>query len=133
MLRPIFDQKSRRDGQVAPELARALEWWLVVLNMDLAEVREWHQSAESTVHLLCDASGSPPQLGAVLFTDGVCYWTQCLAEPDTMKYFASRSDQQIMGLELLAISLGLCTFEHLLRGRNVVVHCDNTGSEVGVL
>jgi len=50
-----------------------------------------------------------------------------------MKYFASRSDQQIMGLELLAISLGLCTFEHLLRGRNVVVHCDNTGSEVGVL
>ena len=38
-----------------------------------------------------------------------------------------------MGLELLSISLGFCTFEHLLRGRQVVVHSDNKGSEVSVL
>ena len=35
-----------------------------------------------------------------------------------------------MGLELLAVSLGLCTFVGLLRGKKVVVHCDNTGAEV---
>ena len=35
-----------------------------------------------------------------------------------------------MGLELLAISLGLCTFGPWVNGRNMVVHCDNTGSEV---
>ena len=34
-----------------------------------------------------------------------------------------------MGLELLAISLGLSSFDHLLRKRRVVVHSDNTGSE----
>jgi len=34
-----------------------------------------------------------------------------------------------MGLELLAISLGMCTFASLLVGRRVVVHSDNTGSE----
>ena len=44
--------------------------------------------------------------------------------------FRARRDNQIMGLELLAISLGMCSFEHLLTGRAVVVHCDNTGSEV---
>ena len=35
-----------------------------------------------------------------------------------------------MGLELLAISLGLCTFGEWLKGRSVVIHSDNTGSEV---
>ena len=36
-----------------------------------------------------------------------------------------------MGLELLAISLGLETFKELLSGRRVVIHSDNSGSEVG--
>ena len=35
-----------------------------------------------------------------------------------------------MGLELLAISLGLSTFDQLLRGRRLTVHSDNSGSEV---
>ena len=34
-----------------------------------------------------------------------------------------------MGLELLSISLGMCTFEQLLFGRRVVVYSDNSGSE----
>ena len=38
-----------------------------------------------------------------------------------------------MGLELLAISLGLGTFQKQLKGRLVVVHSDNSGSEVGVM
>ena len=37
-----------------------------------------------------------------------------------------------MGLELLAISLGLSTFEGLIEGRKVVIHSDNIGSEVSV-
>ena len=131
MLRPIFDQKTRRDGLVGPELARALEWWLVVLNMGLAEVKEWFGSDAWPVHLFCDASGSPAHLGAVLFIDGVWYWTHLEPGQHILQWFERRGDQQIMGLELLAISLGMCTFEHLLRGRNVVVHCDNTGSEAG--
>ncbi len=35
MLRPIFDQKSRRDGKMSPELRRALVWWLQILRADL--------------------------------------------------------------------------------------------------
>lgn len=35
-----------------------------------------------------------------------------------------------MGLELVAVSLGLCTFIDMLRGKKVVVHCDNKGAEV---
>ena len=35
-----------------------------------------------------------------------------------------------MGLELLSISLGLPTFEQKLKGRRIVVHSDNTDSEV---
>ena len=47
--------------------------------------------------------------------------------------FRNRKDNQIMGLELLAVSLGLGTFESVLAGRKVVIHSDNTGSEVFVL
>ena len=41
MLRPIFDQKSRRDGHIDSQLRRALQWWRKVLVLDLSEVREW--------------------------------------------------------------------------------------------
>ena len=51
-------------------------------------------------------------------------------EPSVLARFRSRRDNQIMGLELLAISLGMCTFEWLLKDKKVVVHSDNTGSEV---
>eukprot|EP00973_Karenia_brevis_P036167 4987680-Karenia_brevis.AAC.1 len=37
-----------------------------------------------------------------------------------------------MGLELLGISLALSTFGDFIRHRNVVIHCDNTGSEVAI-
>ena len=48
---------------------------------------------------------------------------------DILAFFNVRKDNQIMGLELLAISLGLSSFEHLLKKRRVVIHSDNTGSE----
>ncbi len=130
MLRAIFDQTTRRDGHMCPEFLRSLRWWLTVLELGLAEVREWKQSASPPVHLFCDARGSPAHLGAVLFADGRCFWTHMAPPRSVVDRFRRRSDQQIMGLELLAISLGLCSFESLLRGRNVITHSDNKGSEV---
>ena len=38
-----------------------------------------------------------------------------------------------MGLELLAVSLGLSTFKKMLQGKRVVVHCDNKGAEASAV
>lgn len=46
-----------------------------------------------------------------------------------LKAFQPREDNQIMGLEMLSIALGLCSFEHLLRRRRVVIWSDNTGAQ----
>lgn len=130
MLGPIYDQKTRHDGQMAPELRRALLWWLAILLSGLCERREWRKSSRPPVHLFCDARGHPAHLGAVLFVDGRCYFTHYAPPAQLLERFRSRRDNQIMGLELLSISLGFCSFAELLRERNVVVHSDNTGSEV---
>jgi hypothetical protein len=129
MLRAIFDQKSRRDGRMAPELRRALCWWRQVLELKLAELREWEASGTRPVQLFCDARGNPAHLGAVVFVDGRCLWTHMVPPPAVLKHFRRRRDNQIMGLELLGISLGLCSFQSELAGRKVVVHCDNSGAE----
>ena len=34
-----------------------------------------------------------------------------------------------MGLELLAVALGLSSFSELVQGRQVVIHSDNAGAE----
>ena len=129
MLRPIFDQKSRRDGCISPELRRALSWWLQILRCGLCERKAWSEDCTPPLHLFGDASGSPAHLGAVLFTEHECYYTHLVPDPEILQRFKRRKDNQIMGLELLAISLGLCTFEKFLVNRKVIVHCDNTGSE----
>ena len=60
--------------------------------------------------------------GAVLFAD--CPPPECVTA-----HFVKRADQQIMGLELLSIALGLCTFKAQCEGRIVFVHSDNKGAE----
>ena len=130
MLRPIFDQKTRRDGGMTPELSRGLEWWDEVFDKQVAELRDWKEEYSPPVHLFCDASGQPPYLGAVLFIDGMCWYTHMKVTDDILERFKRRRDNQIMGLELLSISLGLSTFEEMLKGRRIVVHSDNKGSEV---
>ena len=132
MLRPIFDQKTRRDGKISPELAAALQWWLQVLKSGLAELKEWRAPPQQPLHLFCDASGSPPHLGAVLVYDDAAFYTDLVPSHQLMEAFRHRRDNQIMGLELLAISLGLSSFERLLAGRNVIIHCDNSGAESAV-
>ena len=131
MLRPIFDQVSRRDGAVDAELRRALAWWKSVLALGLSERHDWRAQAEKSVaHVFCDASGDPAHLGAVAFIDDRVLWTHMAPPPEVVAQFRRRRDNQIMGLELLAISLGMSTFEELLCDRTVVFHCDNSGSEV---
>ena len=51
-------------------------------------------------------------------------------QADAVDLFRRRNDNKIMALELLAIAMALSTFEKELRRRSVVIHCDNTGSEV---
>ena len=130
MLRPIHDQKSRRDGSLSPELVRALRWWCEILRKGLSERKPWETRRHSPVHLFCDARGFPAHLGAVVLVDSECYFTELEPPSGVVDLFRHRRDNQIMGLELLSISLGLCTFEALIRDRNVIVYSDNTGSEV---
>ena len=130
MLRPIYDQQSRRDGKIAFELRAALEWWRVMLTKGIAEFHDWEAPTGQPVHLFADARGSPAHVGAVLVVDGACYWTHSRVPRHLMSRFRRREDQQIMGLELLGIALGLTTFAPRLKQRKLVIHCDNTGAEV---
>ena len=130
MRRPIFDQKTRRDGEMSAELNRAWMWWAEIFGKEFAELRTWGAAHNLPVHLFCDASGYPPHLGAVLYSDGQIWFTHMAVTDSDLSRFKRRADNQIMGLELLSISLGLSTFEDKLRDKSVVIHSDNTGSEV---
>ncbi len=130
MLRPIFNQKCRRDGKFSAELKRALLWWKAVLTQGLAETREWATADTEPLQLFCDARGQPPVLAAVMVSEQGKFYTYMDAPASILCHFKRRADNQIMGLELLAISLGLSTFCEMLSHRNTVVHSDNTGSEV---
>ena len=149
MLRPLFDQKSRRDGQVDFELHAALRWWKDVLSRGvpsllravtevcdsfqvsgIAEGRSWAPPAGRISHLFCDARGHPPHIAAVLFQNGKCTFTHMTPSAAVLEMFRCRMDSQTMGLELLSISLGLESFKRELHGQKVIVHSDNTGSEV---
>ena len=132
MLRPIFDQASKRNGVVDQNLRRALQWWKAVLATSIAELREWDENTSDAVHLFCDASGNPAHLGAVLIADKTIFWTHSVLHPDLLKQFTRRRDNQIMGLELMAITLGLCSLREQIARRNVIIHCDNSGAEVAI-
>ena len=75
-------------------------------------------------------SGEPPHIAAVTFDGKSWRFTHMEVPPKVVGSFRRRKDSQIMGLELLAIALSLNTFRDLLMHRSVVVHSDNTGSEV---
>eukprot|EP00973_Karenia_brevis_P013819 1875358-Karenia_brevis.AAC.1 len=129
MLRAIFDQQTRRDGHMSKELRRCLQWWKEVLVIGVAELRLWQPPVHRVAHMFVDAQGSPAHLGAVLMIDDECWWTHMAPPNSILALFKSRRDNQIMGLELLSISLGLCSFHDMLHERKLVVHCDNRGAE----
>ncbi len=115
---------------MSTELRRACQWWVEVLTSGLCERRAWTYDAGQPAQLFCDARGFPAHLGAVLLLDDRCCFTHYEPPEELLSMFKHRRDNQIMGLELLSISLGLCTFEELIQGRKVVIHSENTGSEV---
>jgi hypothetical protein len=129
-LRPIFRQQYAplKNGRVGEELEMALEWWLHALRTHMAQRIEWCDKKE-TVTLLTDARGSPPRVSAVLIVNGQFYYTDMEPSRELMAVFQQRKDNQIMGLELLGIALGLCTFASMLSGRSVRAYCDNVGGE----
>jgi len=108
----------------------AIDWWLHALKLPLKRSVSLSSRVVPVVELFCDARGSPPRVVAVLidqhkkirYTDWQP-WRSALAA------FASRKDDQIMGLELMSILIGLCTFAPLLAGTTVRVWSDNTGGE----
>lgn len=95
-------------------------------------MRLWEEPVVGAVHLFCDTSGQPAHLGAVLIVDKLFLWTHADPPQELLDKFRRRSDNQIMGLEPLAITLGFCSFRKYLSGRQVIVHCDNTGAEVTI-
>ena len=133
MIRPIWDQIYQRNGRMNEDLLRASEWWIGVLVLGVSEERPWTQATQSDFHLFCDAAGNPPHLGAVLLRGEQVHWAHMAPPEKVMHQFKCRKDNQIMALELLAIAMAICTFEKEFHGANVVIYCDNTGSEVSLL
>ena len=129
MIMPIFAQMKKRHGRVGKVLEIALRWWLEVLQLQLVQTCPWAPPTSTPIQLFADARGSPPRLAAVLFIDGETFFTDWEPPPELMRLFEVRRDNQIMGLELLAIALGFSTFARQLGSRKVVVWSDNTGSE----
>lgn len=131
MLRPIFDQCKSRRGALSETLRDALRWWRRVLAEGICECHVWNPPDGQVVHLFCDAAGDPPRIAAVLFVDGKTFYTDCPAPAEIVDGWAIRADQQIMGLELLSIALGVSVFAKELEKRKVVIHSDNRGAECG--
>lgn len=78
MLRPIFEQKYRRDVRMDAELRESLKW-AVVLREGVAERRQWSADASRVVHLFYDTAGCLARLVAVLFDGKACFYT--MTEP----------------------------------------------------
>ena len=133
MLQPLFSQQHSRRGEVRGPLALALSWWADVLDLRVHQAKPWTRSERPEAHLFADArGGSAPRLAAVLFIDGLAFWTDAPPDDGLLTDLAPRSDSQIMALELLAIALGLATFGERLANRRVVIWSDNVGAEAAV-
>ena len=130
-LRPLYDQCRGGNGKIGPGLRAALEWWLAILSEGIVEVKPWRAPTGVPVHLFCDAAGAPQRIAAVLWMDGKVFWADGPPPAEILRLWDMRDDNQIMGLELLSIALGLSTFEHELANRKVIIHSDNTGAECG--
>ena len=130
MLRPIYQQKFTRTGNVGPELRNALQWWVMVLRLPIVEQRSWTQDESEPLHLYVDARSTPPRCAAVLFVDGKCLYTDGEPLEKYMSWLKKRGDNQIMTLEIMGIAVGMATFLAELRGRKVRIFCDNTAAEV---
>lgn len=150
MLRPIFDQRKVgnglsfslitcdmlccamwciRAGRVGVTLETAMLWWLHVLVSDVCEEHPWEPPASPVARMFVDAASNPARCAAVLFCESGCLYTDGKPCKMLLDRLATRKDNQIMGLESIAIALGLSTFAPELHQRKVVVYSDNKGAE----
>jgi hypothetical protein len=129
-LRPLFRQQYAplRGSRVGAELRMCLEWWLEALKNMRAQVVKWDMVRE-TATLLTDARSTPPRVAAVLIVGSQFYYTDWAPDQAILQTFTARRDNQIMGLELLGIAVGLSTFASLVKGKSLRVYCDNVGGE----
>jgi len=123
----LFARAHSRAHKLNEPLRLALRWWLDVLERDLSQSRRWDQARRGRVlarpraqsrqeerpaaAIFADASGLPARLGAVLCVDGDIYYTSYFVSDVEKAWFSPRGDQQIAGLELLAIALAFSTWE----------------------
>ena len=131
MLRPIYRQQHQplREGRISNELRDALKWWADILQEEIAEAFEMERVERRHVHLLCDASGNNAHLAAVLMEGKDVRYVEMVTPADWSQWFVQREDKQIMGLEVLAIMLGLESFRNEIRGANLTIWTDNAGAE----
>lgn len=132
MLRPLFAHQHGRSSRIGRPLELALHWWIQVLELRLHEVAQWAQGEMPAAHMFCDARSTPPRVAAVLFIDGEVLYAELAPDAELMQSFRRRRDNQIMGLEVLAIALGLSSFERQLSGRALEIFSDNSGAERSV-
>ncbi|CAK0791693.1 unnamed protein product, partial [Prorocentrum cordatum] len=132
MLRPLFAHQHKRSNRIGRPLELALHWWAQVLELRLREVASWKQGDMPAAHMFCDARSTPPRAAAVIFIDGKILFTEYAPDAALMRNFKRRRDGQIMGLEVLAVALGLSSFEERLAGRALEVFSDNSGAERSV-
>ena len=130
MVRPFYAQQyaKNRNGRCDEILMGAIKWWIEVFDNDLKQAIDLRKRAK-TVDLFCDASGNPPIMAAVMLDKGCAEYCTKLVPDAIMQKFEHRKDEQIMGLELLAVLMGVETFQNKLKNRNVRVWTDNIGGE----
>jgi len=131
MLRPLYSWQHGWRSDIPDDcpLRTALKWWLQVLSAHITELRSWKHTPDETVYLYADASAEPAHVAAVLFTNDGTVFSDWQPTEEFMEIFTPRSDHQIMGLEMVAIALGISTFKDYLRDKHVMLFSDNVGAE----
>ena len=132
LLPPLFAHARARHPSIPAHLRVCLQWWHEALSSHFSTTREWQAPDTRSVQLFADARGNPARVAAVLFIDGRIVYTDVAPPAPLVRLFQERRDNQIGGLEVLSIALGLATFETLLSGRCVNIFSDNAGSEWAV-
>ena len=71
MVRPFYAKQysKNRSGACDAALTGAIKWWIETFRKNLTQTISL-KSSPKTVHMFCDASGSPPIVAAVLFFQG---------------------------------------------------------------
>jgi len=131
MTRPFIEQQHHcsKGNIISKKLRLAMKWWIQALENKVVNTKQVSCKREK-VDLFCDAASTPPKLAAVLFNgQSRPEFTRIDVEKRLMQKFEDRKDNQIMGLEILAIILGIETYKEKMSGKLVRIWTDNSGGE----